>query len=475
MIKLNYNRLLFHFIIGLIAMTPIFIGIKARQFYSPFITNRDKLDSGVQYDVFTYYKFAFVFMVTLVLVVIFTLQYITGKMPLMQTPITTPLLLLGLFMMISTVCSNFIHTALWGHFNRLEGMISYLCYFVITWLVTQITFPRNYLEIIARAFYPVTIINVILIACHYGGYNIEHIFLPQSPLFEIEKFVLIGTLGQANYLSGFFAMLAAFYLGIVFVTNEKTRCIEYAIAFSVNLSVMFIAVSTTGFLTISAIIVVVTIIGLITKHRMKMLASFYVAVVVIVLLLTILDPKIWDESLGMLQNKQERETEVMQSVEATTYDEFVLPVLPSVNTSAFSSREYIWKKTVELIVENPIFGYGMDTLMLEFPHYNIDARAGISNEKLIVDKPHSIYIGYLYGAGILGLVTFLWVVGVVLKTSIRQFKIKRVPLQLPIILVIIAYLIQGLTIDTTVATSVIFWVFVGINMNSSITRLSTEK
>ena len=74
-------------------------------------------------------------------------------------------------------------------------------------------------------------------------------------------------------------------------------------------------------------------------------------------------------------------------------------------------------------MERPLFGFGLDTLMYNFPHDNIDARAGMQYETILVDKPHSMYVGIGYGTGIVGLIGFLGLavltVWTILKAVIR--------------------------------------------------------
>ena len=57
---------------------------------------------------------------------------------------------------------------------------------------------------------------------------------------------------------------------------------------------------------------------------------------------------------------------------------FTLPELPESGWGPGTGRIYIWEKTLKLVKERPLFGYGLDTLMYNFPHDNIEARANLT-------------------------------------------------------------------------------------------------
>lgn len=138
-----------------------------------------------------------------------------------------------------------------------------------------------------------------------------------------------------------------------------------------------------------------------------------------------------------------------------------LPILPERGGSAGTGRLYIWEKGLGLVQDRPLLGYGMDTFMYHFPHYNIDARSGNWNEEIIVDKPHNTYLGVLYGAGLFGFLSLILIAGTTLLKFIRLLFKDTVNL---IVLGIGggAYFVQALFNDSLPSTTGVIFIIMGI-------------
>ncbi len=86
-----------------------------------------------------------------------------------------------------------------------------------------------------------------------------------------------------------------------------------------------------------------------------------------------------------------------------------------------SSRLYIWRKTAELIPQRPLLGGGPDTLGLRsdiaFERFNDLTGTMIRAQ---VDDAHNEYLNILVNQGLLGLLTYLAVLGSVLVVWLRR-------------------------------------------------------
>lgn len=130
-----------------------------------------------------------------------------------------------------------------------------------------------------------------------------------------------------------------------------------------------------------------------------------------------------------------------------------------------SGREYIWKTTLPLISERPILGYGLDTYAYHFPQNDKNLISGLGGIPLIT-KPHSLYLDLAFGTGVLGLLIFLFMVGVPLGKSFKRIIInKKINDDVEIFaitFVLLAYLIQGIVNDSIIGVSVIFYILLGV-------------
>lgn len=182
----------------------------------------------------------------------------------------------------------------------------------------------------------------------------------------------------------------------------------------------------------------------------------------------------WDESLGFLiKNNPYLEEQAFSKItssfelgymnEVSAADNsFVLPVLPERGVSAGTGRLYIWEKTIDVFKDRPIFGYGLDSLMYNFPHFNIDARSGNWDENIITDKPHNIFLGILYGTGLVGFIGFLLLfVSVVVYSVTNLFK--KIYIQnIVLVAAVLAYFVQSMFNDSLPGTSAIAWILIGM-------------
>jgi len=154
---------------------------------------------------------------------------------------------------------------------------------------------------------------------------------------------------------------------------------------------------------------------------------------------------------------------------------FELPVLPGQGIAAGSGRAYIWGKTVALTLERPLFGLGLDTILYHFPHYNIDARAGMLTEHTIIDKPHSMYVGIFYGTGIIGFIGFIGLAILTVLFALKAVSARKSSIAVVLGIAWLAFLIQALFNDTLPGTAAPMWALAGMMMAIIIRNKDVEE
>lgn len=135
--------------------------------------------------------------------------------------------------------------------------------------------------------------------------------------------------------------------------------------------------------------------------------------------------------------------------------------------SLASGRGYIWARTIPLLKDNLLLGTGPDTFTLAFPQTDyVDAyKAGFY--KLIVTKPHNLYLQIAVQTGVLSLLAFLVFNAIYLIDSIRIYWKKKAEcfmeyIGIAITFSILGYLISGLVNDSTVVIAPVYWCLIGI-------------
>ncbi len=137
-------------------------------------------------------------------------------------------------------------------------------------------------------------------------------------------------------------------------------------------------------------------------------------------------------------------------------------------TSDASNLERInrWSCAIRMFADRPVFGFGPGTYMFQYAPYQLNKdRTIISTNSADGGNAHSEYLGPLAESGVLGLLTFLLVIGTVIFTAVRTYsrvedkRLKQIVLTALVALV--TYYIHGFLnnfLDTD-KLSVPFWGF----------------
>lgn len=157
------------------------------------------------------------------------------------------------------------------------------------------------------------------------------------------------------------------------------------------------------------------------------------------------------------------------------WDKVSNPEVFEMKESLFSSRGYIWSRTIPLLKDYIIKGSGPDTFTLVFPH---DDYIGLENNGYrgsIVTKPHNLFLQIGIQTGGISLIAFLALYLIYFIQSIRlyvknKFESYSAQIGVGIFLATIGYMIGGITNDSTITVSPIFWILLGIGfaMNQKI-------
>jgi O-antigen ligase len=134
-----------------------------------------------------------------------------------------------------------------------------------------------------------------------------------------------------------------------------------------------------------------------------------------------------------------------------------------------SGRGYIWSRTIPLLKDYIILGSGPDTFVTAFPqddYMNLN-RSGFAGQTLT--KPHNLYLQIAVQTGMLSLIAFLVFYGMYFVSSFRlyirsQFDSYFEKSGVAIFIGTVAYMITGLTNDSSITVAPIFWTLMGVGI-----------
>lgn len=137
-----------------------------------------------------------------------------------------------------------------------------------------------------------------------------------------------------------------------------------------------------------------------------------------------------------------------------------------------SGRGYIWSRTIPLLKNSIIIGYGPDTFFINFPQNDVLAKHYVyGNMWEIVDKPHNLYLQIAYSTGVVSLIAFLVLIGRYFWNFFKNIKNGdkennlQYALKVAFLLSVCGYLGAGLFNDSVVSVAPLFWVFLGLGIN----------
>lgn len=145
-----------------------------------------------------------------------------------------------------------------------------------------------------------------------------------------------------------------------------------------------------------------------------------------------------------------------------------------------SARGYIWSRSLPLLKNTILAGFGPDTFAIHFPQYDYMGKLlAYGDMTIIVDKPHNIYLQTGLNTGIISLLALLGLFIMYFISGLRIYWKRSFDnlfeiCGLGIFTAVVGYLIAGLFNDSTISVSPVFWVLMGIGISINL-KLSKEK
>lgn len=134
-----------------------------------------------------------------------------------------------------------------------------------------------------------------------------------------------------------------------------------------------------------------------------------------------------------------------------------------------SSRGYIWSRTIPLLKDNILLGTGADTFVFAFPQQDYVNLYNAGFDGQLITRPHNMYLQMGVQTGVVSLIAFLLFCFIYFVSSIKlyihgTFNNFYSQVGVSIFIGTVAYMISGITNDSTITVAPIFWVLIGIGL-----------
>jgi len=135
-----------------------------------------------------------------------------------------------------------------------------------------------------------------------------------------------------------------------------------------------------------------------------------------------------------------------------------------------SSRGYIWSRTIPMLKDTMLIGHGPDTYAIEFPQYDYVGKLNaFPNHRMIVDKPHNMYLQIGVNTGVVSLLALLALYLMYFIDSMKIYFKRDINSFLDYVGVgafvgIMAYLAAGMFNDQIISVAPLFYSMVGLGL-----------
>lgn len=393
-------------------------------------------------DYFYYPKVIIVYINVLLILGTQIVSY--NKNKIIFDKIDAPMFFYVSMVIIAMFFSDNLIDSIWGKFRREEGLLAILSY------VLLFKFSRTY-------FVDIKKLNLLIVfsAIAISLYGIFQYFgLDPIPRDEIRLFWsgrAFSTMGNPNFLGTYLVLMLPLP---VFQFLKESKYIFLLVSSVIYLCLLF--TFTRSALLGFAVVMAFTLVYVVKR---KYLWKKYFMLLLVLFSVTVF---VNEESNGRLYGR----------FLSIGNDAQVFLDREEGYENAGANRIYIWLRTIDLIKESPLVGYGLENLDSIFVEKYSDEMIEMYGKVYLVDRAHNEYLHIAVSSGIPALIAYLIFIFLCLKKGFELTK--KDSRYLPYLTAVSAYLVQAFFNISAVSVAYIFWIFLGVITNESVFKLEND-
>ncbi len=418
------SKLIFLLVNLLVAMTPF-------------------LFTGVNEELFEFNKMLFVYFVVLLMVSLWILKMILEKKILfIRSFFDLPLLLFFLGQLLSTVFSIHQRTSLFGYYGRFHGgLLSTLAYCLFYWATVSNLGKKQLKVVMMTAILSAVMVSLYAIP-ERMGISPSCIILRQE--FNVSCWIqdvqsrVFATFGQPNWLAAYLsAILPITTIFFLFPSKSfslfppvKTQKVFWLIGITAMTIALLFTKSRSGLiaLIISVVVILAYVIyqvinNSVSKKKVQY-NSFLIILSVIVTVMLIFGTELTPpltQLLSRMNNSDDSNTHIEKNAkEPIEISDQGILITPSENI-----RKVVWKGATEIWQRYPWLGSGPETFAYSYYLDRPEEHNHLSEWDFLYNKAHNEHLNFLANSGIIGLGTYLLVVGSSLYLAVKIVRKKN--------------------------------------------------
>ena len=347
----------------------------------------------ITYDQFDILKVFFQRVLTLIALGAWSWDILTKGGKIRRTPVDWLILAFLVWVTITTITSIHPATAFFGKYRRFEGLLSFINYAVIYFLVLQFADRPSRVKALAQSLFWSSIV--------VAGYGIlqrvgwDPIQWGQLPF---ETFRPFSTYGNPDLLGGYLMFSLPVALGLALAEEKLWMRLVYWVGFGMNVFVCIVAFTRGAWL--GGMFGVAVMIVIAWRHSAKMTWIDWLPVGLTGLF-----------GISAIVRSLSNPNDVMNFTKRfASIWEF--------DSGSGQTRTQIWQAALSAIKARPVFGFGADTFRLVFPSYKPVEYVGAAGYLSVADNVHNYPLQLATGIGIPGV---LMMYGVFAWAAVRSF------------------------------------------------------
>lgn len=391
------------------------------------------LFSPFNYELFEYPKMMLVYVLTVIITTAWLgKMFVQGKIQIKRTPLDIPILLYLIASVFSTVFSLDQYTSIWGYYSRSHGgLMSTTSYILLYYAFVS---NAKYKILNTKYSLRILLISGFLVAS-YG--ILERFGIDAQYWVQDVQNRVFSTLGQPNWLgafltaiifiplgyilkqkkpytlqtTGYWLLYTIYYLCLIF-TNSKSAILAFWLSFILFLFLQGRSSSGSD------------------PDRVRPLWKIIIASLLIYLLLGgktysyIKKLPSWINTFSSLNLA----TPGLPEVVNPGVD---LDLGPRISESS-EIRKVVWQGAIKVWQKYPWFGSGLETFGYSYYNQRPVEHNLTSEWDFLYNKAHNEFLNILACQGIVGLFTYLGVIGTFIVWSLKKFKMKNEKLKITV-------------------------------------------
>ena len=338
------------------------------------------------------------------------------------------LVLIIVFAIISTILAYNRETALFGSWDRYEGLFT-ISYYITLLFITSFLKKEDRKKVV----YGILIFGFI--QCMYAICQKLNLFNAHTKIVHGWRWAT-GFTSNRNFFGILMLMCTGYSIGLFLKSKDRLEIVFYLFLIYLFSTGMLLSKSIGCLLGLITIIIIVIIYAIKNKY-IKKLISICIIIIFNFIFLDCMRLTAYIHDLSGVK------TDVVEISKGNITDE------------QGTGRVKLWKEIIKIVPKYIIHGVGVDNF-----RNVLDGKPIVNKElKLVYDKAHNEYLQILVTMGIFSLLSYLCLHFIIIKNGIKNaFKDKEMYLILPVI----GYIVQAQFNISVIEVAPIFYIGLGL-------------